>query len=204
MVLSLKANKKRILAVVVLIGIVILGILVMPNLVNEPLKFKGGTHAERAAFLESFGYEISEDPVDVRTVTIPKEFSDIYTEYNDMQKAQGFDLKPYKGKECKQYIYLITNYPNTDCEVHATMLVYQNIIIGGDVSSAEINGFMHGFALDSAHFSQSEENKTIAENKTAEKENETAAGKGNKETENEAQNTAYVETGEGEDIFPTD
>lgn len=195
MVLSLKANKKRILAVIILIGIVISGVFIMPNLINEPLKFKGGTHAERAAFLESFGYEISEDPVDVRTVTIPKEFSDIYTQYNDMQNAQGFDLKPYKGKECKQYIYLITNYPNTDSEVHATMLVYQNIIIGGDVSSAEINGFMHGFALDSAHFSQSEGDKAIAENKPTEEINI---------AESEAQNTAYIETGEVEDIYPTD
>ena len=197
MVLSLKANKKRILAVLILIGVVTLGVFVMPNLVNEPLKFKGGTHAERAEFLESFGYEISEDPVDVRTVTIPKEFSEIYTEYNNMQKAQGFDLKPYKGKECKQYIYLITNYPGTDSEVHATMLVYQNIIIGGDVSSAEINGFMHGFALDSTHFSQSEESKSTVENKTA-------ADANLEETESEAQNTAYIETGDVEDIYPTD
>ena len=75
------------------------------------------------------------------------------------------------------------------------MLVYKNIIIGGDVSSAKINGFMHGFALDSAHFSQSERDKAIAENKPTEEINI---------AESEAQNTAYIETGEVEDIYPTD
>ena len=44
-----------------------------------------------------------------------------------------------------RYCYNITNYPDYDGEVTATLLVYRNKVIGGDISSADVNGFTHGF-----------------------------------------------------------
>ena len=160
MVLSLKANRKRILAVLIVIAIVVGGFIIIPKLTTAPVKHYGETAVQRREFLNAFGYVISEEPIDVRTVTIPKEFNDVYTKYNIMQKAQNFDLKPFKGKECQQFIYLISNYPNTNKEIHATLLVYQGVIIGGDVSCAEVDGFMHGFAMDSARYGEEESAKT--------------------------------------------
>lgn len=202
MVLSLKAQRKRILAVIILIGIVVLCITLLPKLTLTKETFKGGTEAERTEFLESFGYKISQDPVDVREVTIPKEFSDIYKEYNEMQIAQGFDLLPFRGKVCKQYVYSVLNYPNSDSEVHVTMLVYEGVIIGGDVSSAEINGFMHGFSIDSAHFGLNAENQAevIEGEKNEAKVNEVKES----ETEENTEETLAQEIGESEDIYPTD
>ena len=170
MVLSLKANRKRILAVLIVIAIVVGGFIIIPKLTTAPVKHYGETAVQRREFLNAFGYVISEEPIDVRTVTIPKEFNDVYTKYNIMQKAQNFDLKPFKGKECQQFIYLISNYPNTNKEIHATLLVYQGVIIGGDVSCAEVDGFMHGFAMDSARYGDEESAKTessIAESSAA-------------------------------------
>lgn len=154
MVVSLKANRKRILAVLILIAVVIGGFIIIPKLVTAPMKHYGETATQRAEFLQSFGYDIAAEPIDARKVTIPKEFNEVYSKYNTMQKAQGFDLKPYRGKECRQYVYLVNNYPNTTKEIHATLLVYEGVIIGGDVSCAEIDGFMHGFALDSARYGE--------------------------------------------------
>lgn len=117
--------------------------------------YSGETNEERVAFLQSFGWEIfPEQPAEAREVMIPAEFNDVYTTYNVMQKAQGFDLEPYAGEVCTQYKYKINNYPN-ETEVYATLLVYGNlIIIGGDVSCAETDGFMHGFAVDSARYGE--------------------------------------------------
>lgn len=154
MVVSLKANRKRILAVFVLIVVVVGGFLVIPKLVTAPMKHYGETASQRVEFLKSFGYDVAQEPVDARKVTIPREFNEVYTKYNTMQKAQGFDLKPYRGRECWQYVYLVNNYPNSTKEIHATLLVYEGVIIGGDVSCAEIDGFMHGFALDSARYGE--------------------------------------------------
>ena len=75
------------------------------------------------------------------------------------KQAQGFDLKPYAGEICTQYLYKIENHPN-DPEVYATLLVYGDQIIGGDVASTQVDGFMHGFAPDSAHFGMPQESGT--------------------------------------------
>ena len=51
-----------------------------------------------------------------------------------------------RGKTVMKYSYRITNYEGCDGEVYATLLVYKNRVIGGDVASAALDGFMHGFA----------------------------------------------------------
>ncbi len=158
MVFSVKANKKKIIAVVVIIALAIFGVLLLPKVTEEPEEFKGETNSERIEFISSFNWVVSEEPVDSREVTIPATFSEVYTAYNAMQMSQGFDLKPYAGQICTQYVYVIENYPNETREVHLTLLVYGGQIIGGDVSCAEVDGFMHGFAIDSARYGQADEN----------------------------------------------
>ena len=67
------------------------------------------------------------------------------------EQAQGFDLEPYAGQICTQYVYKVENHPGDD-QVYATLLVYGDEIIGGDIASTAVDGFMHGFAADSARF----------------------------------------------------
>jgi len=159
MVVSLKANKKRILAFLILVVVVVGACIFLRNGKEEetPREFPGGTNEERVAFLQSFDWQVDADPAETREVMIPARFNDVYTTYNVMQKAQGFDLKPYAGETCTQYKYKINNYPN-ETEVYATLLVYGNLIIGGDVACAEVDGFMHGFAADSARYGETAEN----------------------------------------------
>lgn len=154
MVVSVKANKKRILAFLLLAVIVVGACLFLRGGPEaEQKEILGGTEEQRVAFLQSFGWQVEPQAAETREVMIPAEFSDVYTAYNAMQKAQGFDLKPYAGQVCTQYKYKITNYPEED-EVYATLLVQGDLIIGGDVACGEIDGFMHGFAPDSAHYGE--------------------------------------------------
>ena len=160
MVVSLKANRKRIVAFLLLAVIVVGACLLLQGREEEEAPpVSGGTNEERVAFLESFGWQVQTEPVETREVIIPAEFNDVYTAYNVMQQAQGFDLKPYAGEICTQYLYKIENHPN-DPEVYATLLVYGDQIIGGDVASTQVDGFMHGFAPDSAHFGMPQESGT--------------------------------------------
>lgn len=112
MIVSLGANKKRILAVLVLIAIAVSAFFLIPR-GEKRQTFPGMTGEERLAFLTSFGWEAEAEPQDVREVVIPAKFNDVYAAYNTMQQAQGFDLLPYAGEKCTQYRYRITNYPNT-------------------------------------------------------------------------------------------
>ena len=154
MVVSLKANRKRILAFL-LLAVIVVGacVFLQSRGEEESQPIPGGTNEERVAYLQSFGWQVQEEPAETREVMIPAQFNDVYTAYNVMQQAQGFDLKPYAGEVCTQYLYKVENYPN-ETEVYATLLVYGEEIIGGDVASAKVDGFMHGFAPDSARFGE--------------------------------------------------
>lgn len=99
-------------------------------------------------FLETYGWQVSATPKEIEEVTIPKEFNRVYTIYNDLQLAQGFDLTPYAGKAVKRYTYEIYNYPDLPKGVVGNLLIYNNSVIGGDVCSVAIDGFMHGFSLE--------------------------------------------------------
>ena len=106
------------------------------------------TNEKRVEFIKSFGYEVNATEYERETVKIPEKFDSVYTEYNDIQRAQGLNLKKYRGKSVTRYSYYVTNYPNYDGKVLFTMLVYGGRIIGGDVSGVDGEGFVHGFAID--------------------------------------------------------
>lgn len=114
------------------------------------MNVRAATAEERIAYLSQFGWSVEDDPIEVSEVIIPAAFDDTYTQYNELQKAQDFDLTVYAGKRVKRWIYRVTNYPgfeNRDC-IQATLLVFDGQIIGGDICSTEIDGFMHGFVKD--------------------------------------------------------
>lgn len=102
------------------------------------------TNDDRIKFLSQFGWEVKPDAVESIEVTIPEKFDKIFTAYNEIQKRQGLDLTKYKKKNVQRYTYEITNYDGYDGTVYANILVYRNKVIGGDVCSADVKGFMHG------------------------------------------------------------
>lgn len=115
---------------------------------GDEVSFRASTHEERMTFVSQFGWEVHEEPIEVKEVIIPTEFDNTYTAYNDMQKKQGFDLTEYAGLRVKQWTYRVKNYEgyeNKDC-IHINILVYDGVAIGGDVCSVELDGFMHTFS----------------------------------------------------------
>ncbi len=102
------------------------------------------TADDRIAFLRQFGWEVEGTPVEEVEVTIPAEFDKVFQSYNELQKKQGFDLEKYHKKDVMRYTYKVTNYEGYDGEVLVNFLVYRGKVIGGDVCSADSNGFIHG------------------------------------------------------------
>ncbi len=106
--------------------------------VNEAVRFdKIKTAEDRVEFLASLGYSVEATPTEEAAVTIPAEFDKIYKAYNELQKAQGFDLTPYHKKEVMRYTYKLTSFDGSQSDVFATILVHKNRVIGGDLSSAD-------------------------------------------------------------------
>ena len=101
--------------------------------------------AARGEFLTQLGWEV--EPHEFMEVMIPREFDDIYSEYNELQKSQGMDLTKYRGKRAMHYTYKVKNHPSGEDSVVLNLLVYKNKLIGGDVCSTKADGFMHGLAM---------------------------------------------------------
>ena len=102
------------------------------------------TAEDRVSFLKQFGWEVKPTAVAEVEVTIPEEFDKIFTGYNEIQRRQGLDLSKYKKKTVTRYTYEVTNYEGEEGTVYVNILVYRNRVVGGDVCSADVTGFMHG------------------------------------------------------------
>lgn len=153
-VYSVKTSKSKIAALVAaIIAIVVAVVMVIgksdsPAATDPTLNLKAENAEQRAAFLSQFGWKFSQDPVEVTEIMIPSDFSLGYAEYAEMNKSSGFDLEAYKGMRAKRWTYDILNYPgyeNKTGYIQANILVFNGIVIGGDICSLEQNGFMHSF-----------------------------------------------------------
>ncbi|MDD6799098.1 MAG: DUF4830 domain-containing protein [Firmicutes bacterium] len=156
-VYSFRASTLKFVGVVLLSTVLLIGLLtlipshaptaasLMYSGVSKINFSKVKTNEDRIAFLSQFGWTVDSTPVEEKEVTIPDEFDRVFTAYNDLQKQQGLDLSRYRRKKVMRYTYSITNYPDYNGTVYANVLVYRNNVIGGDVCSADVNGFIKGF-----------------------------------------------------------
>ena len=99
---------------------------------------------QRVAFLKGFGWEVTTSPAESSQVRIPEKSSEVFDRYNELQKSQGYDLSEYAGKSVKRYVYRIENHPG-GADHFATLLIYKNKIIGGDITGTGAGGTIHGF-----------------------------------------------------------
>ncbi len=153
-VFTTKLTKTKLITAVIVAAVLLCAIIVLASCLGsqskEPEPYDHTVIAiksndDRVAFLTSFGWDASSQPVAAEEVRIPDEFDETFAKYNELQKSQSYDLENYKGKRVKRYTYEITNYPTGEQGIVANLLVYQDSIIGGDICSPTLNGFMHGF-----------------------------------------------------------
>ena len=147
-VVSVKTGKRRMILALAAVLVILTAALAAGKLLGGAQAAQslpaGETNEQRLAFLLGYGWEADTEAVEVREITIPDVFDDVYLKYNEVQKAQGMDLERYRGKTCRQWIYNVTNYP-AQGTVHASLLVLDGKIIGGDLSSTELDGFLCAF-----------------------------------------------------------
>jgi hypothetical protein len=141
-------TRKRLAAIICALIFIIALIFALPHIINPAEaasgKVKAETNEERVAFLEGLGLTVENEPAEIQEVRLPEKFSDVYEQYNRLQISCGFDLKPYAGRTVTRYAYKVADWPGEGGPVYAEMLVYKGHIIGGDIHSLELGGFMYG------------------------------------------------------------
>lgn len=156
LVMTAKVDKKKIL---IAVGALVLAILALIGLCgggSSPADQETAatvpqaeSNDDRVKFLTDFGWDVTASPTESMQVRIPKDSSDVFDRYNQLQKSQGYDLSQYAGKTVMRYVYQINNFPGATEPVYATLLVYKDQIIGGDITNSGPGGQVQGFQMPS-------------------------------------------------------
>ncbi len=148
--LTLKLKPKMIFGIVLVVtGVAVIALTFLSNHLEKSQSvsavISASTDEERRNYLATFGWETDKE-FEEKELTIPESWNQVYSDYNEVQMNQGFDLSDYKGKKVTLYTYTINNYKNQKQGIVADMLVCDGMLIGGDIcnTSAE-NGFLVGF-----------------------------------------------------------
>ena len=95
------------------------------------------------SFFNGYGFSLSEKLLESEPVTLPATMTDVYANYNKLQKQAGLDLTPYLGKTVRRYTYQVVHSPQGKTEnLRANALVYKNRVIAADVMTVNLDGFM--------------------------------------------------------------
>lgn len=150
MVMTAKVNFKKILVILGAVAAAIIGLILLLGGGNEAQTTAAApvsNNDARVKFLTDFGWEVASSPVESSQVRIPEKSTEVFDRYNNLQKSQGYDLTAYAGKSAMRYVYKITNSPGATEPVYATLLVYKNQVIGGDVTDTAAGGQIRGFKM---------------------------------------------------------
>jgi len=152
MVMTAKVDLKKILLVLAGIAAAILALVLLfgGNKNAEPTAAKISDNDGRVKFLTDHGWQVTNSPTETGQVRIPEKEDAVYARYNALQKSQGYDLSSYAGKTVMRYVYKINNFPGATEPVYATILMYKNKIIGGDITDTSAKGVVQGFKMQSS------------------------------------------------------
>ena len=142
MVMTAKVNfRKIIIGLIAAAAVIVALVLLLGGGNSEPTAAPAvsGNDA-RVQFLKELGWDVSTSPKESGQVRIPKEAAEVFDRYNALQKSQGYDLMQFAGKTVMRYVYQVNNYPGATEPVYATLLVYKNQIIGGDITDTAPGG----------------------------------------------------------------
>ncbi len=150
MIMTAKVDFKKIMVCLLSAAAVLLAlILVLGNRTDSTATSAVSVSANdgRVKFLQDFGWDVTPTPKEATQVKIPQEETEMFRRYNALQKGQGYDLSKYAGRKVMRYVYELRNYPGATEPVYATLLIFKNKVIGGDVTDTAVKGKMRGFQM---------------------------------------------------------
>ena len=145
MIMTAQVNIKKVIAALAAVAGVVIALILLLGGRNASTTTAAPSVAGndgRVQFLASLGWEVSSSPTESGQVRIPQEQNDVFIRYNELQKSAGYDLSQYAGKTVMRYVYKVNNFPDATKPVYATLLIYKNQVIGGDITNTAVGGTM--------------------------------------------------------------
>lgn len=148
MVMTAKVDMKKTLLALAAVAALVLALILLLGGGSDTAQTSAqaaSNNDQRVKFLTDLGWQVTTSPKESSQVKIPATSSEVFDRYNALQKSQGYDLNSFAGKRVMRYVYQITNFPGATEPVYATLLVYKNEIIGGDITDTGAGGRIQGF-----------------------------------------------------------
>ena len=143
-VLTTRLRKKRAILVGALAILLIAGGLLWRGLSREaeaPEETVLRGNEDRIAYLRELGWGGDEGPVESMELELPEELTGSYAAYNELQLAQGFDLRDYLGQGVSRWTYQVRNYPDRPEDVQLNLYLCEDRPIAGDIIAGGEGGF---------------------------------------------------------------
>ena len=150
LVMTARVNKKKIIGILAAAAALIVLLIMLFGGGDEATPTASAsvaTNDGRVQFLKEFGWDVAASPTESGQVKIPETSTEVFDRYNALQKSQGYDLNKFAGKTVMRYVYKINNYPGATDLVYATLLIYKDQVIGGDVTDTAAKGVVRGFKM---------------------------------------------------------
>lgn len=142
MIHAIRLTRKKAALAVILAGTALMAlILLLGRSSAEPTPPQLTCNAERVAYLQDLGWQVTEEPVTTLQFLLPAKLSGDYIEYNQLQRTQGFDLEQCCGKQVTRYTYAVINYPGHPDGVQVNLYVCEEAPVAGDVVCTGVDGF---------------------------------------------------------------
>ena len=139
-----KFSRKKAVAAVIVMGAVIAALIILMGRMTAEDSTDAPQltdNAQRVAYLQSLGWEVEPEPVETLQFLLPETLAEPYLTYNELQKAQGFDLADCRGKRVSRYTYTVTNYPDRAEGVQANLYLCEDLPVAGDICCPGADGF---------------------------------------------------------------
>ena len=139
-----KFSRKKAVAAVLAMGAVIAALIILMGRMTTEESAEAPQltdNTQRVAYLQSLGWEVDPEPVETLQFLLPETLAEPYLTYNELQKAQGFDLTDCRGKQVSRYTYTVTNYPDRAEGVQANLYLCDDRPVAGDICCPGAGGF---------------------------------------------------------------
>lgn len=115
---------------------------------EEPQAVRAADNRARVAYLESLGWQVTEEPLETLSLLLPEDLSG-QADYARLQEELGLPFAQCGGKTVTRYTYTVLNYPELPQGVQLNLLLWGDQVIGGDVMSLGENGFQRSLVFPS-------------------------------------------------------
>ena len=151
-VFTAKLNRKKAVAAIIALGVILVAVILLVSLrggkkesAPKAASISVSSAADAVRYLNSLGWQVEPEPLEVKSLVIPRTFTGVYADYAALQEKQGYPISEYGGMEAVRYSFRVLNYPSGGGEeIVADLVVCGQTVIAGDIQSTALDGFMTG------------------------------------------------------------